>query len=444
VKAAGYASLRGFSLVSQKLSMLQTIAPYKSRAIDAFIRTLEMASLYRQQDTYYDKARMRVTEAGYSLGKTYMGIASVARGAPIPAQFDPYETFRYKIKLLGRIEEYVENSVANFNKVLQIAGSYDIEDTCVEHSRNKLAEVLWYQARSYDVLAENVFAAPPFPTGITEQERVQYRAQFEEVGVRLSEKAMGLYARVYDNAQKGYAAGEYVRHAYVRLFQEHPQEYGVERMKDDTLRITSSPKWRCTVDPPSCWQQLTCDTGSWQRVQRATVNDSLPVQGFGNDPPTPMWYGTETPASGTYEPASEVFFRREFTLPTQPREAICLIAGIDDITVYCNGESLHIDSTEALQWQRAKRFDLTGKIRTGTNVCAVRVHNTLQLDYGLWVYAHFIVQTGEFVAQPPGRDAPLDSREVGKGRYTFPPVENFTLKTESAVSATPQKRRSMQ
>ncbi len=437
-------SLSGFALVSQKLNMLQKIAPYKSKAINSFIKTLEMASLYRQEDTYYTKAKSRVTHTAHSLGRTYMDIAAVARSAPIPTDFDPYETFRYKIKLLSKIEGYVQNSVENFVRVMQVAGSYGIRDTSVEKSKERLAEILYTQARSYDILSELVFVHPPFPRGVTEKEKMQYRAKFEEIGLRLGEKALGIYSQILEYAKKEYAAGAYATHAYVRLYQEDPSKYGSQTTVIDTNILTSSPKWRCSSDSPACWNRLECNSGNWRPVQKMNTSDSFSVSGFGPHTPTPMWCGSGTPSGADYEPARELFFRREFYLTTQPEHASCAITAADELEIYINDHRLVLDSTEALNWQRAARFDLLGKLRSGKNVISLHVKNNIQLTYGVWIRAQFVIQKSHYLPQPPGHTQPLSPDKVKKGNYDFPSVPNFTLKPQSAAMSNDSSGRNVQ
>jgi tetratricopeptide (TPR) repeat protein len=85
--------LDGFALIARKLDVLQKIGPFQERAIDLFLKCLELGSAYRQNDEFFVKASGLITKQSFTVGETYADVASIARDAPIPPTFDAYEAF---------------------------------------------------------------------------------------------------------------------------------------------------------------------------------------------------------------------------------------------------------------------------------------------------------------------------------------------------------------
>ncbi|MCX7725406.1 MAG: tetratricopeptide repeat protein, partial [Chitinispirillaceae bacterium] len=226
-------SLEGLPLIAQKLQILQKTAPFKKRAIELLLKALEMGSLYQEQKSpYYKMACSTITGISFSVGETYYEIVSIARDASIPSGFDEYERFVYKTKLLKQIEAYEEQALENYFKTIKIAEAYKISnDESVKKAQERIAQLLFTRGRCYDLLCINTFVKPPYPANINEAEKEEYRARFEEIGLKFQEQAFEIYRNILDLAKKSWAAGEYVRHSYVRLFQNFPDQYGIKDKK---------------------------------------------------------------------------------------------------------------------------------------------------------------------------------------------------------------------
>ena len=119
--------------------------------------------------------------------------------------------------------------------------------------------------------------------------------RFEEIGLKFQEQAFEIYKTILNFTSQKYAAGDYVTHAYVRLFQNFPEEYG---SKEDQLvqsSISSGSQWRCTSDSLKNWQGFDTSDSTWAKAQKAFSEKPL-VTGFpGNNAPLPMWLGSGIP-----------------------------------------------------------------------------------------------------------------------------------------------------
>ena len=221
-------SLTGFALIAHKLQTLQKMAPFQERAIGLFLKCLEMGSMYQEYNEIYKKASSLITKTSFIVAETYGEVAEIARSAPIPKDFNEYEKFVYKTKLLKQIEEYEENALSNYLKTVKISQAYNISDEYVQKTKMAIPKLLFNRGRCYDLLCISAFRDPPYPANINEAEKEEYRAQFEEIALTYQEQAFEIYRGILDYTKQEYAEGDYVDHAYVRLYQNYPEELGVK------------------------------------------------------------------------------------------------------------------------------------------------------------------------------------------------------------------------
>jgi hypothetical protein len=256
----------GFALIAKKLQMYQKIAPFQEKAIDLFLKSLEMGSTYMEQDEYYKKSTNTVTGIAFTVGETYYDIVSIARDAPVPATFNPYERFVYKTKLIKQTEDYENQALTNYLKALKISEAYAIEDDNIKSARERIAELLFKRARCYDLLCLSAFNAPPYPPGINAAEQEEYKYRFEEIGLKFQEQAFTIYREVLEYEQKHYASGKYVTDAYVRLFQNFPDEIGTITDELVSTGISSGNQWKCTTDSVISWSDFECSDSAWMQA----------------------------------------------------------------------------------------------------------------------------------------------------------------------------------
>ena len=241
-------SITGFALIARKLQTLQKIAPFQERAIELFLRCLELGTTYQERNEFYDKASASITGISFSVGETYADVVSIARDAPIPEGFDDYERFVYKTKLLKQIEGYEDQALENYLKTIKIEDAYKLKDSTVTLAKERIAGLLFNRGRCYDLLCTNAFTRPPFPAGVDEAQKEEYIVRFEEIGLRFQEQAFDIYKNILNLAKQSYTSGEYVSHAYVRMYQNFPDEYGVKEMLKVEKTITSGSQWRVYAD----------------------------------------------------------------------------------------------------------------------------------------------------------------------------------------------------
>jgi hypothetical protein len=100
---------------------------------------------------------------------------------------------------------------------------------------------------------------------------------------------------------------------------------------------------------------------------------------------------------------------------------------IDQVDAYLNSNLLPQDSAVAASpsWNKAHVWDLQGKIRSGKNVIALAVKNNIKMAYGVFPYLVYTSTTNDYLPQPPGSPAPLDTKLVAEGTYVFPSIRNF-------------------
>ncbi len=429
--------LDGFALIARKLDVLQKIAPFQERAIGLFLKCLELGSAYQQTDEFYTKASGLITKQSFTVGETYADVSSIARDAPIPPSFDAYETFVYKTKLLKQIEGYEDKAMENYLRTVKIAEAYAIDDEYVKRTKRKIPECVFVRGRCYDLLCQNVLNDPPFPKNASEAEKEEYRGRFEEIGMRFQENAVDAYKTILKYREQNYAAGEFVSHAYVRLFNLFPKEFGAKKEKIEEKTISSGPEWKCREDSVQGWNTIEYNDQTWYPAQKGASPGNVDITGFPEKTPVPLWYGEGDPKmQQSYQPAKKLFVRRSFYCPQVPREASIHIAAIDQYELYVNGNPVPGDTAKTAAWHRAHKADLMGKIREGKNVIALFVRNNLSLGYGVFPYVRYLVAGYDYVPQLPDEKEPLDPKTAAEGVYAFPVIKNFqALKPSSTNKA---------
>jgi TolA-binding protein len=181
-------------LIQHKLELLQNVAPFQSKAIELFIKTIEMGAKYGVKDKYPSMASPEITRMSYEVGNTYAQVAAVARGAPIPGTYDPYTRFFYRVQLLNEgLVEYENKAVSALFQNIKIAEAYKIEDKWVRQSKGKISEILFNRSFCFEILAEEALRRPPVPADASEDEKEEYLVQFEELSYKLQDKAFGIY-----------------------------------------------------------------------------------------------------------------------------------------------------------------------------------------------------------------------------------------------------------
>jgi tetratricopeptide (TPR) repeat protein len=424
--SANIRKLDGFALIAKKLEVLQKIAPFQERAINLFLKCLEMGAAYQENDEFYLRACGLITKLSFTVGETYADVAAVSRDAPIPAAFDPYEAFVYKTKLLKQIEGYEDKALENYMRTVKIAEAYKIDDDYVKQTKQKIPELLFFRARCYDLLCQASVNNPPYPKNVAAAEKDEYQARFEEIALKFQENAFDVYKTILAYAKQNYATGDFVTYTYVRMFQNAPSEYGIKKDKIDTNVITSGPEWKCSTDSQPLWNTLDFNDQEWLQVQKV-ISPKITMTGFPVKIPSPMWYGAGDPKMPqTYKPALNFFTRRTFYCKHAPQSAFIYIASTGRINAYLNGVLLLPDTTPTIP-NSAHKWDLSGKMREGKNVISLWISNTSETSYGVYPYLVYTSAGYNYLPQPPGSSLPMESALVAEDKYQFPAIRNFPV-----------------
>jgi len=420
----------GFGLVAKKLEMLQKIAPFQERAINLFLKSLENGSKYQIIDEFYNKASELIIKTAYTVGVTYADISLTAREAPIPTTFDPYESFVYKTKLLKQIETYEEKSMENYLKAIKIAEAYKIDDEYVKKNKEKLAELLFLRGRCYDILGIVAFVDPPFPKKLNDAEKEEFRARFEEVSMTFQQNAIDAYKTILQYANQNYATGEYVTHAYIRLYQKFPKEYGIKQEKLESRTLSTGPQWKCTNDTVTGWKNIDFDDEKWFVSHKVNLKSQVKIPEIPSPVPSPLWFGNGDPKSPTYSPSPAICTRYTFYNYDPVKEANLILLGNGQIIVAFNEKIL--TSEDTISWNKSKKWDVTGIIRNGKNVIAIYIINNNKNDYGIIPIVNYSVITNEYLPMPPNASSALDPKQVAEGVYLFPKIINFETPVPSS------------
>jgi TolA-binding protein len=424
-KAESNRNLDGFALIGRKLELLQKIAPFQERATDLFLKCLEIGTTYQEANEFFKKASSSITKISFSVAETYADVVMIVLEAPIPNTFDKYERFVYKTKLLKQIEGYQEQAMTSYLKTLKIADAYAIEDESVKQARERLTRLLFTIGRCKDLLCVESFSHPPFPAGISEAEQEEYRARFEEIGLRFQEQAFDVYKSILKFAVQKYASGDFVTHAYVRMYQNFPEEYGSpkETIMDTVFRTAAG--WKCMTDTAPGWLTPEFNDSTWRNAREAPPRR---VQGFGALTPSPITLDGALPTAATAE--SAIYFRRTVALQEIPYAATLLLDVSGSPLVFLNGASTAPDSISSAA--KIGTWNLSGKLRTGKNALAIKlmIKGTEPGVLNALLIIRIARQT--FVAQVPGQDQPLSDASIQPDVYKFPIIKNFTLEGEVA------------
>lgn len=414
-------NLEGFALIANKLQMLQKIAPYQTRAIDLFLKCLELGTRYQEHNEFFNKTSQSITKVSLDIGNTYADVVEIARSAPVPQTFDNYEMFIYKTKLLSQIEGYEDEAVTNYLKTIKISSAYDINDENVSRARESIARILFNRARCYDLLCINAFTNPPFPSKISEDEKDEYKVQFEEIGLKFQEQAFKIYENILDYYKQEIASGEYVVHSYVRLFQNFPEQYGKKVIKTFKNSITSGPQWKYCTDSVSQWYNHDFSDSSWNNFENTLSSGNLDISGFPDSAPAPL--NIKKNLSDTLNnKINTVYIRRSFYLDNTPLRASFYFAADGLIDLYLN--SMHLFS-DSLSLQKSRKYDLTGKLSKSKNVIAVKVLN----NGNSGIYPLLVMETETEEIQPvvPSQQVKLTLKDVQIDTYLFPFIKNFSI-----------------
>jgi len=354
VSESGPADKNPMVVIQQKLLTLQNVAPFQSKAIGLYLKVLEESAKHGIDDKYRRRAASEITRMSYRVGKTYSEVISVARGAPIPAAYDGYKKFFYRVNLLSEaIVTYEQDAISSLFKNVKIAEAYDIRDEWVDKSKALMSELLFNKGMCYEVLADIALREQPIPQDVTEEEAEEYKIQFEELGIRLQDVAYSVYRDVLAKGEDRITKGKYVNLSYLRLYQLFPEEFSIRVERDTAIVIATGKKWAVSEAPGEDWAGMKFTRAKWTRAKKGVKPDSVSLIGF-SEKLTPVWGGKRI--GKKYEQLQEVFLRRHFRLEKVPSKIEMEFAATGAYEIYCNGNLLLGDSLETDQAWFRRRF----------------------------------------------------------------------------------------
>jgi len=409
VKANQSVGSKQLALIQEKLISLQKIAPFKKRAIELLLLCLEKSVAFVEESQITEKAKGIVTKISYDLANTYADVVDIARSAPIPQGFNSYERFIYKTKLLQQTREYQAQSIKNFIRTLDIAETYDIQDIIVQQVQKRTAEMLFAQARSYDLLFVEATKVPPLPDEADQQQQEEYYQQFEQVAQKFLDEAVSLYQSILDFHQRGFVDGDYVKHTYVRLYQLFPQKYGVEKVQRDTLTLGTDSTWQVYTQVSTCWRDLVCSLSTELRpvfVEEISKQEKTLL--------APL----EVPALVIPRIRGDsCYIRKSFFNNQTVTDAVLSVYSETPVRVYLNGEPVNVGPKYQMQ-----KYTLTGTIREGNNVIAMASEAKRQRIKAL---LQLVIVHKNLVAQVPGTQTVLHPQFISEKSYVFPKIPHF-------------------
>ncbi len=422
-KTTASQSLEGFASIAKTLQTLQKIAPFQEKAIELHLKCLELGSTYQQIDDFYNKAASSITKTSFYVGETYSNVVTIARNAPIPEKFNPYERFVYRTKLLKQIEGYEDQAVTNFLKTIKIAEAYKINDQSVTDSKTRIAQLLFNKGRCYDILSIIAFSSPPYPDITDHAQMQEYKEQFDEIGSKFKNQAMEIYKSILNLSSQNYVLGEYVTHSYVRLFQIFPEDFGVSSdVKVESMFSTDST-WRCSIDSLALWTDIDFPDSAWH-----SVNWIKPLKIGKNYPDSNallMWY-LDKNSDSLKTVNKRLFFRKIINFPELPQQVSFQMYSRGKYSFYLNGVFTAPDSI-ANKGSDKSRYDLLGKFRKGYNTLAIEATTFNDSTFGICPFLSVISARSMKLPKPPGAASFISLEDVRDGVYVFPEIFNFSL-----------------
>lgn len=403
-----------FSSIARTLQTLQKVAPFQEKAIDLYLKCLELGSAYQETNEFYDKAASSITGQSLLVGQTYDKLVTIAREAPIPQNFSDYERFVYKTKLLTQIESYEEQALTHYLKTLKIAEAYKIVDQSVKDAQEHIARLLFNKGWCYDLLATSVGSNSPIPQEINDEEKIEFKERFLEIEKKFRSQALEIYKTLMDYSDRKFASGQYVTHAYMRLYQMSPEEYGVEDVQKVRKTVTADSLWTCSIDSVQNWTELGLNDSGWKKpVLTNGIENSIA--------------GSDEPKKGIScnlgDSIDRVYFRRKFQTQS-PCSTEFVMNEQGEAAVFFNGKKISSD-TVTKDNGKIIRWKIEGKINNGENILAIEVNK----KYSDLIHpVLYIWEKRKLMVPRPPEEEKNWTFESGKaGVHKFPYLKNFSM-----------------
>ncbi len=437
--------------IATRLEQIQRISPFQEQAIQFFKWLIEADKTLNLNAPQADSASSRVIQLAFDLGNNYLRLTDLARGAPIPTAFKANEVFFYKVKLLEEgVSDFEFKAVKQFLEAIKLAKKLEINNgTLLDTLKFSLGKALYYQARCYDLLAQQALLNPPIPEGLSEEQQEAYTIKFENVGFRLQDKAVKGYKQIFENTQQGHIGKRWGAMAFSRLYQIDPNKWASSIHSDTIVEVYSGPEWLSTASAPNeTWaKQINSD---WLPVKRGAMKN-LPYASYVRKPNRFLWNGEE--GQGTkvdnalipYQPWPELWTQTGFKIPPNIKELRLEMVAPSEWQVFLNGDTVLSNDPSAEAWFNGKKIDLSKRISnlirlqtsdSVVNVLSIHSRNlNLNSGFGIWICLQIRGETEKSVPKLPWDEKPLSKEELDELRETQPFIENFSLDKRMQTSS---------
>jgi len=418
--------------IKYKLDLLQSIAPYQNEAIDMYLKSLELASRYLIKDKAVEKAKRMISFTTYTVGEIFYELVQIAKAAPVPENFDNYEAFLFKNNLLSQIEEYENEAINAFYKNIQIGKAYGIHDEWIQLSKESVAELLYQKAKAYETLALNALDNPPFPRHVSENEKIEYRFQFEELGFKLQEVAWEFYQEIMAGQKAGRAVGIYVNYAYLKLYYENEAQYGARQKKRSVTWILSDSTVSSSVKKESGWEEINFDAQDWLPSTARVFNDLGDLSSFNE---AKVIWANNAHGSPDSLPADERYFRKQIYIQGEPVKGILRFNTFGELKAYFNAHMVYPD--EHLGFYNpgeAFTLDISEYLRKGKNVLAFKAGAKDNINPGVIFDFQLIENRDKFFPVLPGDSLQISEKIIESFRKTESiAIRSWTGKRREAI-----------
>ena len=293
------------------LSQIQQVAPYRQKALEFYRILLEVERNFGVDFPESKTIPDKLLQTSLKAGRDYLQIAEIARSAPIPKDFLPYEVLLYKVKLLGEgVAEFELKGMDALLKGLNTATQFGIESKLIDSLGYELGKALYIRSRSHDITAFHALHNPPLPSGIPEEQRKEYTSRFEKMGFQLREQAVEGYKRIVEQSKKEKIPHKWGELAFARLFLLNPVELSQKVTIDTVLHFSVGPQWKATgKKPDSLWREDFHE--QWPVVKKSYAGSGSSDKG---ESKVFFWAG-ERQTDGDFGPFPKIWAQREIQLP---------------------------------------------------------------------------------------------------------------------------------
>lgn len=427
--------------IAGKLQQIERIAPIHEEGQKYFNSFLEIAQEYELDSKAADSLGGSVLAGLRSLGGHYLDAAELARGAPLPRNFQPMERFFYKAKLVQEgIPRLEAKAIDFFRSGLDFAAKYGLTRHPMNDSlKIALGRALFIQAKCLDLLATEALVNPPIPPEAGPEQRKTYQEKLENEGYLLQDNALAQYRLLVELTTKGLAPVEWGEMAFARLYQIEPDKWSRAGDVDTVQEVVSGKEWAALPAlAGGAWPVSSSE--EWKKVRKGVVRP-LAFPDHVKAPFRFMWCGDKglgprvDTITASYIPWKQIWAQTPFNLPPNVQSMELEVVGPPEWSVLVDGDTVlthraltgpwHLGASRNILPALAKKLAKASKGEA--RFLRVWAQNQRpDQGFGLWIKLKIRYKLqGTGPAYPWSQESP--SKETLKKHLEFPIViPNFT------------------